>query len=400
MNFDEADFARFQLRAGDVLINEGSGSATEVGKPAIWKGEIADCCFQNTLLRVQPTACTSDFVYNYIKFCARGGGFVASTQGVSIYHIGREGLAKYPVPVAPLPEQQRIVSRIHSLSAKSKNARNHLDNAANLVEKYRKAILRAAFGGKITKEWRGPQVRERSASTKLPAEFRNANLPDTWETTPLDRAVHNHDARRIPLKKDDRVKRQGAYPYYGASGIIDHIDDYIYDGKYLLIAEDGANLLSRSTSIAFTAMGKFWVNNHAHIVQPNENYDHDFIRYYIESVDLRPYVTGSAQPKLTQGAFERIFVVCPPRNEQIEIVRRIENALAWIDRLAAEATSARKLIAHLDQAVLSKAFCGGLVPQDPNDEPASVLLERIKGEKNGAVQPRRGRGRPPSVARF
>lgn len=321
----------------------------------------------------------------------------SSATTIQIINKGRFSAA--PIAVAPINEQRRIAAKIESLSAQSKRAREHLDHVAKLVQHYRKAILHTAVKGDLTKEWRGPQVRERPASPELPAEFRSAYLPDTWGSTSLAGAVHNHDARRVPLKKEDRANRQGAYPYYGASGIIDYIDNFIYNGKYLLIAEDGANLISRSTAVAFTAIGKFWVNNHAHIIQPTENFHHDFLRYYIESIDLSPYVTGSAQPKLTQGAFERIFVVRPPLIEQTEIVRKIESAFAWIDRLAAEAASARKLIERLDQAILSKAFRGELVPQDPTDEPASVLLERIKGEKNGAVQTRRGRGRPPSVAR-
>ena len=89
MNFDDKEFARFQLHAGDVLLNEGSGSAQEVGKPAIWQDEIADCCFQNTLLRVRPTACSSEFLYHYFRFCALTEQFVSSTQGVNIYHIGK-----------------------------------------------------------------------------------------------------------------------------------------------------------------------------------------------------------------------------------------------------------------------------------------------------------------------
>lgn len=180
MNFDERDFVRFQLKAGDVLVNEGSGSAKEVGKPAIWREEIADCCFQNTLIRVQPSGCTPEFLYWYFLFVARAERFVSSTQGVNIYHIGKDGLARFPIPQ-------------------------------------------------------------------------------------------------------------------------------------------------------------------------------------------------------------------PPTEEQHEMVRLIEMAMSWIDRLAGEATSARRLIDHLDQSVLAKAFRGELVPQDPADEPASMLLERIRAERGTPPTAKRGR---------
>ena len=154
MNFDAADFEKFRLRDGDVLINEGSGSASEVGKPAIWRGEIEDCCFQNTLLRVRPEACTPEFVRDYVSWCARAGHFVASTQGVNIFHIGREGLAKFRIPVPPLAEQRRIVAKIDTLSARSKRAREDLDRveawaAGKLLARLDQSILAKAFRGEL-----------------------------------------------------------------------------------------------------------------------------------------------------------------------------------------------------------------------------------------------------------
>jgi type I restriction enzyme S subunit len=102
-------------------------------------------------------------------------------------------------------------------------------------------------------------------------------------------------------------------------------------------------------------------------------------------IDLVPFVTGTAQPKLTQAALNNIVVPLPSIQEQQEILRRIETAFAWVDRLATEATNARKLIDRLDQAVLTKAFRGELVPQDPRDEPANAPLERIRTEGAAAM---------------
>ena len=103
-----------------------------------------------------------------------------------------------------------------------------------------------------------------------------------------------------------RTNRQGQYPYYGASGIIDSIDGYTHDGEYVLIGEDGANLLARSTPIAFLAKGKIWVNNHTHVIKCKNNLPNDYLSYFINSIDLSPYVTGTAQPKLTQGNMNKI----------------------------------------------------------------------------------------------
>ncbi|MBY5719286.1 hypothetical protein HFO33_22280 [Rhizobium leguminosarum] len=149
MNFDSADFERFKLKAGDVLLNEGSGSAKEVGKPAIWRGELQDCCYQNTLLRVQPRLCTSEYLYFYFLFTAMTGRFVSSTQGVNIQHIGREGLARYPVPLAPGAEQRKIVRRIESAFAKIDRLEADARRALRLLGKLDEAILARAFRGEL-----------------------------------------------------------------------------------------------------------------------------------------------------------------------------------------------------------------------------------------------------------
>lgn len=136
----------------------------------------------------------------------------------------------------------------------------------------------------------------------------------------FDEVTINFDKKRIPLSSAQREKRQGTFRYYGAQGVIDHVDDYIYDGTYLLIAEDGENLKSKKQNIAQVVDGQFWVNNHAHIVQGNERCDTRFLCYLINSMDLSGYVTGSAQPKLSQANLNAITLSLPTLVEQKRIV--------------------------------------------------------------------------------
>lgn len=138
--------------------------------------------------------------------------------------------------------------------------------------------------------------------------------PNGWPTLPLGDLTENFDSRRVPVKEADR--RPGPYPYYGASGIVDRVDDYLFDGEYLLIAEDGENLRTRQTPVAFLANGKFWVNNHAHIVRGNSRAHTRFLSYALSQTDISGYLTGSTMPKLTQGNMNRIPVVAPPLPEQ------------------------------------------------------------------------------------
>lgn len=140
-----------------------------------------------------------------------------------------------------------------------------------------------------------------------------------WSTTPFGQLVDNFDSIRVPVKEADR--KPGRYPYYGASGVVDHVDSYIFDGEYLLVAEDGENLKTRQTPIAFLATGKFWVNNHAHIVRANANNDTRFLMYAMRVADIGSYLTGSTMPKLTQANMNRVPVMAPPLAQQRAIAR-------------------------------------------------------------------------------
>ena len=146
-----------------------------------------------------------------------------------------------------------------------------------------------------------------------------------WQTCTLGELTNNFDAIRIPVKETDRGA--GPYPYYGASGVVDHVDGFLFDGEYLLIAEDGENLRTRTTPIAFLANGKFWVNNHAHIVQGNSNADTRFLKYALSVLDISGYLTGSTMPKLTQGNMNRIPLLTPPLPKQ----RTIAHILGTLD---------------------------------------------------------------------
>ena len=155
-----------------------------------------------------------------------------------------------------------------------------------------------------------------------------------WKKLTLSEVTINHDSRRVPVKGSER--KPGPYPYYGASGVVDHVDGYIFDGPYLLIAEDGENLRTRNTPIAFMASGKFWVNNHAHVVQGNELANSHFLSYLLARTDISGYLSGSTQPKLTQAAMNQIEITLPSRQYQEAIVRvlgALDDKIAVNDRI-------------------------------------------------------------------
>ena len=137
---------------------------------------------------------------------------------------------------------------------------------------------------------------------------------ENWPLVPLGELTENLDGRRVPVKENER--KPGPYPYYGASGIVDRVGGYLFDGEYLLIGEDGENLRTRQTPIAFMATGKFWVNNHAHIVRGNHRAHTRFLCYVLSQTEISGYLTGSTMPKLTQGNLNRLPVIAPPLAEQ------------------------------------------------------------------------------------
>ncbi|QXW29508.1 restriction endonuclease subunit S [Aeromonas sanarellii] len=148
----------------------------------------------------------------------------------------------------------------------------------------------------------------------------DANFQNGWLTLPFGEIVVNENGSRRPVSLQVRANIKGRYPYYGATGIVDSLNDYTHDGEYILIGEDGANLLSKSKKLAFTVNGKFWANNHAHVIKCIAGMPEKFIEHFINSLDLSPFITGSAQPKLTKGNLDRILCPLPPALEQKEIL--------------------------------------------------------------------------------
>lgn len=237
----------------------------------------------------------------------------------------------FDFPLPPLPEQQRIVNILDDafdgIAIAKTNAEKNLQNARALFESHLQSVFTQRGEG--------------------------------WVETTIDKISTNLDSKRVPITKN--VRSSGEYPYYGASGIVDYVADYIFDGDNLLVSEDGANLLARSTPIAFSVSGKYWVNNHAHILHFENMATQRFAEFYLESIKLDDYITGAAQPKLNQKALNSIPIPIPKTIEvQAKIVESIESIQEATQRL--EAIYQQKLAAldALKKSLLDQAFSGAL----------------------------------------
>ena len=203
-------------------------------------------------------------------------------------------------------------------------------------------------------------------------------LPDGWCLTDIGELLINRDGERKPVSSVIRSKQTSKiYDYYGAAGVIDKVDSYLFDERLLLIGEDGANLLSRSKNNAFFAEGRYWVNNHAHVLDATDKNLLDFIAIVINSMKLDDYITGSAQPKLSQDNLNKIPIVLPPLAEQQRIIAEIKKWFTLIDQIEQDKADLQTTIELTKSKILDLAIHGKLVPQDPNDEPAIELLKRI-----------------------
>ena len=314
------------MRPGDFLLS----NSMSFGRPYILK--ISGCIHDGWLvLRPKTTEVTQDYLFYVLSSASLYSQFDRLAAGSTVRNLNIGLVQGVEMPIPPLSEQHRIVALLDEafagIAKARENTERNLENAREVFDSF----LQAAFSA--------PQT--------------------VWHRTTVDRLSTNLDGRRIPITKTDRIA--GNYPYYGASGIVDHVADYLFDGDNLLVSEDGANLLARSTPIAFSVSGRYWVNNHAHVLNFTHRATQRFVEFYLESIQIDEFVTGAAQPKLTQKALNSIPIPIPENvDEQARIVEAIESSQAATQRLTA--LYQRKLAAldALKQSLLHQAFHGDL----------------------------------------
>lgn len=383
---------------------------------------------------------------HYLRYCLTErsfrGKFMQTVSGVggSLMRARPSQVAEIEVPLAPLPEQRRIVAKIDSLIGKSKRARDHLDHIPRLVEKYKQAVLAAAFRGDLTREWRTQNgisatasdfvdarqlhAREMARSTgkgrdektaqffpdadmskEIAAVSAECALPQGWCWTSIG-SVFGVYIGATPSRKEPSFWN-GNIPWVSSGEV-----------AFCRIAAtremvSGKGLASTSTrlhppgTVLIGMIGEGKTRGQAAILDlvacNNQNcaairvseaeYSAEYVYWYLWSVyeNTRNVGAGNNQPALNKDRVQRLLLPLAPAAEAIEIAKLLETAFARIDRLASQANSARRLIEHLSQEVLAKAFRGDLVPQDPTDEPANLLLERLRIGRTAAPKAKRGR---------
>ncbi len=245
-----------------------------------------DSLFDNNVMGI---TCSREIIKKYLYYILCSIELSKWASQSNPPSIRKTTVEDYSIPLPPLSVQEEIVAEIESYQ-------RIIDGARQVVENYKPTI----------------------------------KIDPTWEAMRFDALCENLDSKRIPITSSDR--KPGEIPYYGASGIVDYVQDYIFDEPLLLVSEDGANLVARATPIAFSIKGKTWVNNHAHVLRFSNILLQRYVEFNINQMDISLYVTGAAQPKLNQDNLNRIEIKVPPIEVVEKIVHELEVEIAIVEQ--------------------------------------------------------------------
>lgn len=243
------------------------------------------------------------------------------TIGMGVPHVSSEKLNNIIIPKIHIDEQEQIAKYLDTKTTKIQKTITKNKQLITLLKEKRTTLINQT----VTKGL-NPETPMKETGIEWIGK-----IPEHWNLSKIKHELKFLDYKRIPLSAEERSNLEKKYDYYGASGIIDKVDDYIFEGTYILIGEDGANLLYRNLPLAFLAKGKFWVNNHAHILDVKKG-NITYFMYLLEQVDYTNYITGSAQPKLSADNLKNIQIIKPPVEEQKNISEYLDEKIGKINQ--------------------------------------------------------------------
>lgn len=373
MNFDPADAATFELQPGDLLVNEASGSPNEVGKPGIWRGEIPGCCFQNTLLRIRSRHMSTEYLYWYCKASALSGRFGEAGRGVNIRHLGKRGLSSFPLPVPTRAEQERIVAAIEERLSRLDAASTGLAAALSKTRGFERAVLSMAQveGERATLDDHLHEI-QAGKSFKTPGHPAALGEWGVVKVSAMTWGEFDEDENKaVPTE----VQVDPRYEIAPGDLLLSRANTSEYVGATVLVGQCRPKLLLSDKSMRLVA---------------KESVDRRWLRYALGSPQLRSQMselasgTSDSMRNISQSKVRSLTILVPEKKRQVAIAEEIDRQLQARVRFEESTRTASSRADALRRSILAAAFSGQLVPQDPDDEPASVLLERIRAEREAA----------------
>ncbi|WP_083502562.1 restriction endonuclease subunit S [Sphaerimonospora mesophila] len=381
MNFTEEELEIYRLQPGDLILSEASGSAGEVGKPALWNGEIENCCFQNTLLRVRTSGVDSKYLLHFFRYEALRGAFGEGARGVGIHHLGAAKLAKWLVPIPPLPEQRRIITNLERHLSHLELVDRAVESSTRKVKQLKKRILIEAVPIPGPSSWKMAKVDEVGK-----VDLGRQRHPD-WHSGPNMRPY-----LRVANVFEDRIDTSNLMEMDFPPDIFDRFR--LSEGDILLNEGQSPEYLGRPAmyrgepkEVAFT--------NSLLRFRAGPEVDPEwallvFRRHLHAGRFMQETRITTNIAHLSASRFKSVEFPVPPLEKQREIAKQVARKLADVDLLASQIRRVEEHAGALRTRLLADAFSGRLVHQNPIEEPAAELLKRIQAQREAlrAKRPR------------
>lgn len=376
---------RFRLAAGDVPITKDSEAWNDIGVPALVTVPAEDlvCGYHLAILRPLASVLAGGYLFRAIQSQGVAYQLQVGATGVTRYGLAHSVIKSLRLPLPSLPEQRAIARYLDHIDRRIRRLIRAERRRVALLEELKQAIIQQAVTRGLD-----PNVRLKPSGAEWLGD-----VPEHWEVTKVRWVFESLDHRRIPLSGVTRGEMtMRLHDYYGASGVIDKVDDFLFDEDLLLIAEDGANLVLRNLPLAIIARGRYWVNNHAHVLRPRRG-NIEYLAAVMESLDYRPWISGAAQPKLTQDRLMGISIAVAPPAEQ-------ERIMCWANDRAGDAvryviSSSKRQIELLQEyrtRLIADVVTGKLdvrqvdVPEEAEDEGEEDEVDEVPTDLDPEAQ--------------
>ncbi|MBT6199597.1 MAG: restriction endonuclease subunit S [Bacteroidetes Order II. Incertae sedis bacterium] len=355
------------IQSGDMLF-AWSGSPQTSIDTFIWDGD--DGWLNQHIFKVTPSEIVgAEYLFFLLKSLRpRFVRIALNKQTTGLGHVTVADLKEMRVGIPSPAEQKDIVSIVGPIQQKIETNRRMNET----LEEMARAIFKIWFVDfdpvHANVVGNRPAYMDAETAALFPSRLGDDGLPEGWTCGTYDDAMSIYDAKRVPLSKLQREKRQGEFPYYGAAALMDHVDAYLFDGIYLLMGEDGSVTHDDGTPFLQYVWGKFWVNNHAHVLQGANGFSTEFLFCGLSSINISPYVTGAVQAKLNQANMKRMPLVTPTK----EVLNAFDFSVLPLFEKRRLNIEESKTLAQLRDALLPKLMSGEIRVMDAEKEIEAV----------------------------
>lgn len=321
VNSSEKERQKYSVKRGDIFLTRTSEKIDELAISSVALFDYPNATFNGFSKRLRPKKGNENIVLpEYMGFYLKSKDFRQQINAMATMStrasLNNEMISKLEIPIPSVSHQKTIVFILKSLLDKEKL---NQDIIANL-EELSQVLFKRWF---VDFEFPNENGTPYKSNNGIMKESVLGKIPNDWNVSALENIAENYNSFRKPLSKLEREKQENNFPYYGATKVIDYVEDYIFDGKYILVGEDGTVITNKKSPYTQYVSGKFWVSNHAHILKGKEMSD-ELLLLNLNNINISPFITGAVQPKLNKKNLNSIMIVKAPKNTQNQFEKVIE----------------------------------------------------------------------------